>query len=1069
MANFVNNTGYLNNSPHRFNPFNIIKSNTITMNNVSIPLLLKPNKGRPIIAMPNSGQYYFPKASHVFETPLFQQGGIYDLMVAHGLDGSYKNRKAIFDKYFKGQYTGSAKQNIQLVKDLNSGKVDFDGNVPMQKSNIPEMLKKPVEIPIKQKTLPFQIIKPTTQPVQNFASTKQTKSSLVNQRQINAGKAGILASTLANQLNKNKTTLAENIGSTGIKMKNITGNADIDYFINKEFNSGKNKYLIVDRATGTIYYGNNNKHLQTKAGLGKNNANTNSSVATSLSKIETLEKQGKQKEADALKSTLLGKKELIYSDNIYGFKGYYLNKTGEAIHAIYPIEYKQRKAAITKGNFNVSYGCTNVDQYGRCIDGQSPLNSIISIMGNNKGDSAVYIDTRNSRALNEKILSKNRFQPGGSYNDKFGLHVKSLLKNFSNPELYQLSDCPEGYVKDEKGDCIPDTGYDPSQYQKKGMPSVPIKNSNGVTVGGLSTSQPFENKPVDQQNPMKLKRSFGTPNIPNIIGTNLISFGLAAFSNNVEEARQKAFAMKQMNDPNFNGTFSNADNDYGVDPYVQTGQLRPTFQKGGYTPIIVNNLNDPRLRAYHDSLNVYKMGQRGVEYLKNNKTPSNQQWRDFILNNPTSIEKSSALRIMAWPDKETPFQTSDNQTAYVKSYKKPVQPVIYQKPQQSNNNIIPLPNSITEFAKLAADPSLEEVWIPNPKLGPGAKKSIGFRKKVPESQEPTFKAPTRVPTDRPDLRGLPFNPNIPEPNLGVAAWDLSKPTNYSFTSPTGMYNDHQIIYFPDKNSWKNFLNNKKNISSQEGSNYGTATGYFQQGGTFDPVSFLYGDDKEQETKSEEKVKVKKTNRRITDEDVDNNDFDFMELIYGAGNNRTGSRRRRRVVNGNAEHDSLTEAIGAGESGNNYFAANPQPGQTAFGKYQFTNDAQKDAYEMSGGKQKYGSFETYQQLFKTSPQVQEEAMNLRMNQARKVVGDDPVAIALYHYAPKFGLMYKNGELDLDKNPAYYGIGKGVANPTFRDYLRTHGFKKYFKEGGEYNVDFDTLRYLQSQGVKFKILD
>lgn len=100
--------------------------------------------------------------------------------------------------------------------------------------------------------------------------------------------------------------------------------------------------------------------------------------------------------------------------------------------------------------------------------------------------------------------------------------------------------------------------------------------------------------------------------------------------------------------------------------------------------VIVTNPNDPRLKAYNDSLSVYKMGQRGIDYLKNNKNPTNKQWKDFILNNPTPSEKSSALSIMAWPDKEVPFTTSDNQTVYVKSYKKPVQPVVYQKPQQSS-------------------------------------------------------------------------------------------------------------------------------------------------------------------------------------------------------------------------------------------------------------------------------------------------------------------------------------------------------------------------------------------------
>jgi hypothetical protein len=136
---------------------------------------------------------------------------------------------------------------------------------------------------------------------------------------------------------------------------------------------------------------------------------------------------------------------------------------------------------------------------------------------------------------------------------------------------------------------------------------------------------------------------------------------------------------------------------------------------------------------------------------------------------------------------------------------------------------------------------------------------------------------------------------------------------------------------------------------------------------------------------------------------------------------------------------LLSGIAKGESGGNYYAQNPQPGQTAYGKYQFTNAAQKDAYNTTGGSKTYGSFENYQKAFKSNPQVQEEAMNARMNQARKVVGDDPAALALYHYAPKFGKMYAEGKLDLSKSPSDYGIGKGVKNPSFQQFLKTHGFQ------------------------------
>ncbi len=77
MQGNVNITGYLNDSPHRFNDKNIIPAKTITMDNVNIPLMLRPNKGKPIYAAPNSGEYHFPQADYVEETPLptYQMGG----------------------------------------------------------------------------------------------------------------------------------------------------------------------------------------------------------------------------------------------------------------------------------------------------------------------------------------------------------------------------------------------------------------------------------------------------------------------------------------------------------------------------------------------------------------------------------------------------------------------------------------------------------------------------------------------------------------------------------------------------------------------------------------------------------------------------------------------------------------------------------------------------------------------------------------------------------------------------------------------------------------------------------
>ena len=69
--------GYKRNSPYKKEKDILIDSNVITMDNVGIPLLLKPDNDLPIIAQPDSGEYYFPNSTKVKEIPMkkYKSGG----------------------------------------------------------------------------------------------------------------------------------------------------------------------------------------------------------------------------------------------------------------------------------------------------------------------------------------------------------------------------------------------------------------------------------------------------------------------------------------------------------------------------------------------------------------------------------------------------------------------------------------------------------------------------------------------------------------------------------------------------------------------------------------------------------------------------------------------------------------------------------------------------------------------------------------------------------------------------------------------------------------------------------
>lgn len=105
----------------------------------------------------------------------------------------------------------------------------------------------------------------------------------------------------------------------------------------------------------------------------------------------------------------------------------------------------------------------------------------------------------------------------------------------------------------------------------------------------------------------------------------------------------------------------------------------PLAQQGGRTPIYVNNPNDPRLRAYNDSLNLYKASEENRQWLLSNpnikKPIYNSAYPALSINGkiqPTGSYEGDVVNTVG---------VNVNKYAFNK-YKKPVQPVIYQKEQK---------------------------------------------------------------------------------------------------------------------------------------------------------------------------------------------------------------------------------------------------------------------------------------------------------------------------------------------------------------------------------------------------
>ena len=256
-------------------------------------------------------------------------------------------------------------------------------------------------------------------------------------------------------------------------------------------------------------------------------------------------------------------------------------------------------------------------------------------------------------------------------------------------------------------------------------------------------------------------------------------------------------------------------------------------------PIIVNDKNDPRLKAYSDSLKTFNSYEAVGNYVKNlpyvsgNSTQKERELFNKINSQyPSGNTQPYRTDEMEPIDKEVYHKDGKNRFIVAKA-KKPVQPVIYQQQPKSNiksNELIGYSTN-EELYKLRANPNMEEVFADK-----GQGKSLGFRKKVvpipKQPEEKKLKKPIPI-NNRKSLMNFSTDgrptPDAP-PEFQVAQYDNTKPTKYSFTYPTGKYNEQKTVYFPDAGSWKQFIGNQKLINSEEGEGYGTATGYMQMGG-----------------------------------------------------------------------------------------------------------------------------------------------------------------------------------------------------------------------------------------------
>jgi hypothetical protein len=487
----INTNGYLKNSPNRFNKLNIIPNKNITMNNVNIPLLLKPNKGKAIIAMPNSGNYNFPKADFVTELPLKK----YTIGGEDPRDNYYKNSAIVM--YSKNLL--NKKLQEKYPNEFNSF---YDG------------LKK----------LPYD---------------------------------------------KNKRN---------------------EYINNQAYN---NYYLNNDEIKSTLGQHYNNYVNASKFLESQDNTNL----------------KGNLEQGDVLfgfrRSTQSVTPELWTNDKLTKKAVYDPNKKQAEI-----IEYKKYGGMLKKYQTG---GDLCFDDYGNQIDCVTKANLQTNQVSN--------------------PFKANNFQNQLSNNN----NTSFAFQPFSNQQP----------ITPPQDTCVDSMGNPIDCRASDAINSRTNQPNNSSTF-----KEPFKQETVSASK-FRKKREF-SPFYATAFAA--LTTGLSAFANSKEQAKQKSFVYDQMNNSQFNGSYSNAQNDYGVDPYEQTGQLRKKFQKGGaFDPVDFLYGEDEQLGEE----DFKTKPQETIEKVKKRITEESVDEEDNTFNNDYFLSKTNIKKIKS---RDT-LKNSDKNTA----------------------------------------------------------------------------------------------------------------------------------------------------------------------------------------------------------------------------------------------------------------------------------------------------------------------------------------------------------------------------------------------------------------------
>ena len=240
-------------------------------------------------------------------------------------------------------------------------------------------------------------------------------------------------------------------------------------------------------------------------------------------------------------------------------------------------------------------------------------------------------------------------------------------------------------------------------------------------------------------------------------------------------------------------------------------------------PVYVSDSNDPRLRAYQDSLTAYNVGRkvaqdigRGYDkyYQENwNRSRNRNDYEKYFVKN---YEAGKLKYPLGGNDRI--FGSEAGRKLNEKDIK---ELAIHDKDFSKLLKLKVRPQSALYSAELPPIISYKKPTQP-----------------VVLEEEPRFEKPIPIPRDTRDLGytlPTPKEPILPE----LYKYDPNTPTKFSFTYPTGKYNEQKTMYFPSKAALKSFVGGIRDATYQEGKDYASATGTLQDGGDIpvDPMGY----------------------------------------------------------------------------------------------------------------------------------------------------------------------------------------------------------------------------------------